>query len=154
MNNYKKMLAENGMVAFVPKGESMWPTLKSNKQTVILISKTERLKKYDVGLFIRKNGQYVLHRVIEVLKDGYVFIGDGQDFTEEIKEENVIAVMEGFYCGKKYVSANSSKYLKNVEKYFSNEGKRLKKIKKHLKALAIKNKLLSFFGKKQKRDIE
>ena len=154
MNSYKKELETKGVLAFVPSGNSMWPTLKDRGQTVILIKKTERLNKLDVGFFTRPNGQYVLHRVVNVLENGYVFQGDGQDFTEEIKEENVLAYMEGFYRGKKYVSATSPAYIKEVEKLLSSDEKRLKKVNRHLKLLAVKNKILKLFGKKVKKVIE
>ncbi len=154
MNNYKRELEEKGVLAFVPSGNSMWPTLKDKGQTVILIKKTERLNCLDVGFYTRPNGQYVLHRVVKVTEKGYVFQGDGQDFTEEIEEDNVIAYMEGFYRGKKYVSATSPKYVKEVENLLSNDEKRLKRVKRHLRRLAIKNKILKLFGKKVKKVIE
>ena len=154
MNNYKLELLKKGVVAFIPRGNSMWPTLKDRGQTVILIKKTERLKRFDVGFFIRPNGQYVLHRVIQVTEKGYVFQGDGQDFTETVLEEDVIAYMEGFYRGKRYVEANNSKYLKEVERLYSNDKKRIKRVNCYLKRKAFINRIRRFLRLKVKKVVE
>jgi hypothetical protein len=39
-------------------------------------------KKYDVIFYRRENGQYVLHRIIKIKKDGYVCRGDNQTAKE------------------------------------------------------------------------
>ncbi len=126
-NDYKLELDKNGILAFVPGGTSMWPTLKHAKQSVIVLPKTERLKRLDVGLYIKENGSYVLHRVIKVLDGGYVFVGDSLNFTEKVKEDQVIGVMAGFFRGKKYVDVTDEGYIKEVIDLYSDEKKRVKK---------------------------
>jgi len=121
--DYKEELLNRGAIAFVPRGNSMWPTLKDRAQPVIIELKTQRLKKYDVGFYTRSNGSYVLHRVIEVLDDGYLMIGDSQFNTEKVLEEQVFGVMKGFYIEKKankfrYVSCDDKKYLKKIDRWF------------------------------------
>ena len=116
--DYKTELESKGVIAFVPSGNSMWPTLKNKGQSVIIERKTDRLNKFDVGFFIRDNGAYVLHRVIEVLPDGYMMIGDSQFNTEKVLENQVFGVMKGFYEGEKFISCDSKKYIKKVEKWF------------------------------------
>ncbi len=118
VSDYKLELEKKGVIAFVPGGNSMWPTLKNKGQSVIIEKKTARLNKYDVGFFIRDNGAYVLHRVIEVLPDGYMMIGDSQFNTEKATEDQVFGVMKGFYVGEKYISCDDEKYIKKVKKWF------------------------------------
>lgn len=125
--DYKTELDKNGVLAFVPGGTSMWPTLKHAKQSVIVLLKTERLKEMDVALYLRKDGKYVLHRVIKVLQDGYVFTGDSLDFTETVLENEVVGVMVGFYRKKKYVDVLDEKYIEQVKKLYSNDKKRIKR---------------------------
>ncbi len=145
MNDYSKELSEKGVIAFVAHGNSMWPTIKNAKSSTIIIKKTERLKKYDVGFFIRPTGNYVLHRVIQVLDDGYLFSGDSQYVTEFIKEDNVLGILKGFYRGKKYIDCNSKEYINEVNKYYKNERKRIRKIKRFYFILRVKNKIKRTF---------
>ena len=126
-NDYKSELDKNGILAFVPGGTSMWPTLKHAKQSVIVLPKVDRLKKLDVGLYVKENGTYVLHRVVKVVKGGYVFVGDSLSFLEKVKEEQVIGIMAGFFRGKKYVDVNDAEYIKEVEDLYSDEKKRVKR---------------------------
>ena len=118
LSDYKEELEKKGTIAFVPSGNSMWPTLKDKGQPVIIIKKENRLNKYDVGFYTRPNGAYVLHRVMEVLPDGYLMIGDSQFNTEKVLEDQVFGIMQGFYQGKKYISCDAKKYLRKVDRWF------------------------------------
>ena len=111
-HDYKTDLEKLQIIAFVPMGNSMWPMLKNNGQSVVVEKKKERLNKYDVAFYIRESGKYVLHRVVEVKDDGYIMQGDSQGFTEFIKEQNVFGKMLGFYKGKKYIQCTDEKYIK------------------------------------------
>ena len=111
MNDYEKQLENSPIIAFVPGGDSMWPTLKHAGQSVFIERKpNERLKLYDVPFYKRANGQYVLHRIVEVRENDYVLCGDSQ-FTLEygITDDMIIGVLKGYYKGKKYIDANSKK---------------------------------------------
>ena len=115
---YKTQLEKHGEIAFVPRGNSMWPFIKNKAQTVIIKSKTERLNKYDVG-FYSCGEQAVLHRVVEVLDDGYVFCGDSQFNLQTIKETDVFGKMIFFYQGDKIIKSDDKKYLRKVEKWYN-----------------------------------
>ena len=111
MNDYEKQLAQSPIIAFVPGGDSMWPTLKHAGQSVFVERKKEgRLNLYDVPFYKRANGQYVLHRIVEVRENDYVLCGDSQ-FTLEygFTDDMIIGVLKGYYKGKKYIDANSKK---------------------------------------------
>ena len=116
--DYRTELNKNSVIAFVPRGNSMWPTLKGGKQSVVVAKKEGRLSYFDVALYVRDDGTNVLHRVMKVENDGYVMLGDSQYALEKVKEEQVLGVMVGFYRGEKYVDANDVEYLKKVEKWF------------------------------------
>ena len=58
-------------------------------------AKQGRLDRLDVGLFKRASGEYVLHRVLSVTEDGYLFCGDSQGFTETVDEGRVLGVLTG-----------------------------------------------------------
>ncbi len=147
---YKSEVERLGVIAFVPNGVSMWPMLKNHGQSVVVEKKTSRLKKYDVAFYTRESGACVLHRVMEVTDDGYVMCGDSQFLLEKIKEEQVFGVMTGFYEKDEYVSANSEKYLKKVEKYYKRKLLRKIRVKSFMFVWRVKNKLKRIFNKGNK----
>lgn len=95
---------ENGQsVKMQVSGISMTPILHDVRDTVVL-EKADKIKKYDIVLHKRKNGQYILHRVIK--KKGNVLTIAGDFETEKeypVYEEQVIARVTAF-CrnGKNY----------------------------------------------------
>ena len=101
----KEQLNYNGTVRFTPKGNSMLPTLRNNKDSVTLKSPVFPLKKYDIAFYVRDNGQYVLHRIVDIPKDGtYTMRGDNQFVNEKgITQEQIIGIVEQFSRkGKEY----------------------------------------------------
>lgn len=94
-------LDAGGSVTFTPNGTSMLPMLRDGEDVVVLSKPKGRLHLFDVALYRRDNGQYVLHRVIDFCRDGsYVMCGDNQFAKEKgIRDDQVIAVMTGF-CRK------------------------------------------------------
>ena len=54
-----EQLNEGKSVTFSPRGTSMLPLLKEGRDSVTLSKPVGRLKKYDIPLYRRKNGQYV-----------------------------------------------------------------------------------------------
>ncbi len=125
--DYKSELEKNNVIAFVPRGNSMWPTLKNNGQSVIVEKKKERLNPLDVAFYQRADGAFVLHRVMEVKEDGYVICGDSQYTLEKVQEEQVFGKMLGFYRKDNYVEVTDPKYILKVKKWYKR--KLLRKIR-------------------------
>ena len=94
----RKVLAEGGVFPFYPKGTSMEPTIHQGTDQVLLKALPEKLKKYQIILYKRKNGAFVLHRIVRVGKDSVTMRGDNQFYTEpRIRREQMI----GMVCGLK-----------------------------------------------------
>lgn len=92
-------------VRIYPYGISMLPMLREGIDSVVL-SRVENLKKYDIILYQRTNGKYVLHRIVGV-GETYTCIGDNQFVLEKgIEHEQVIAVCTSFTRGGKEHSVN------------------------------------------------
>ena len=103
----RERLAAGHEVTFSPRGTSMLPFLLEGRDTVTLKAPSGRLKKYDVPLYQRKNGQYVLHRVVRV-GETYTCIGDNQFLLEKgIEHGQVIAVCASFVRNGKKIYAGS-----------------------------------------------
>lgn len=116
--DYAQVLLKNGVLSFAPNGNSMWPFIKNRKQTVVIEKPLDTVKKFDVLLYVRPDGSYVLHRVVEILKDGYLMRGDSQNVAEKIDKDCVIGVMTSFFKGKKQILVNDENYVKKVEKWY------------------------------------
>lgn len=114
MSEYSTIEAEiekHGTGIFTNVGDSMMPLLRQRRD-IIHISKVEgRLKKYDVPLYKRDNGQYVLHRILKVRENDYVICGDNRTGLEEgITDRHIIGVMTGVSRDGKFLSVNDKKY--------------------------------------------
>lgn len=118
--DYNTVLEEKGFLTFVPNGNSMWPFIKNRSQTVIIKNVEKPLKKFDVVLYKRADGSYVLHRIVDIDGDEIITQGDSQFYTEKVATCDVVGVMTDFYKGKKLVDANDKKYLNKVEKWYKN----------------------------------
>ena len=96
-------LAGGRSVLFSPKGVSMLPMLRQGKDSVILSTAPEKLSKYDIPLYRRDNGQYILHRIIAV-GDTYTCMGDNQFFSEPgIRADQIIGVVTAFCRGDRRI---------------------------------------------------
>lgn len=91
-------------VRMYPRGISMLPLLVGGRDSVLLSPKCHPLKKHDIALYKRPNGQYVLHRVVRGRNGGYDFCGDNQVYLEkDVQPEWIIARVIAFTrAGKLY----------------------------------------------------
>ncbi len=113
----EEQIASGGSVRFSPKGTSMLPMLRQNIDSVVLVKASQKLKKYDLPLYRRSDGHFVLHRVVAVKKDSYTMCGDNQYVREHgISQNQILAIVEGFYRDDKYVSVSNKKYLSYCKK--------------------------------------
>ena len=92
-----------------PRGISMLPLIKQDRDSVTLVKAELPLKKHELAFYRRDNGQFVLHRVMKLEKDGgYVMCGDNQTVLEYgINDSNVIAVVSEIYRGEKRLNTRS-----------------------------------------------
>ena len=97
--NFETILAETGTLCYKSVGVSMLPLIRQGRDMIVINRRpAERLKKYDVALYVRPGvsgrGAYVLHRVMRVNPDGtYWILGDNCISGETVKEENILGVL-------------------------------------------------------------
>ena len=107
----RESLASGQNVRFSPRGTSMLPMLRQGVDAVVLSPLPKVLRKYDLPLYRRDSGQYVLHRVVRV-GETYTCVGDNQFSLETgLRHEQMIAVVTAFTRGNREISANSFWYL-------------------------------------------
>lgn len=106
-----------GVMPLMVTGNSMRPFLKDGESTVWLKNCTEpELKRGRILLFRRTDGKYILHRVRKVLPNGELVInGDAQNWCENIKKEQAVAVVTQIESNGKKISCNSLIYKTKVE---------------------------------------
>ena len=93
-------------------GTSMRPLLICGRDTVTLKKCNDRLVKGDLPLYRRKDGTFVLHRVVGFDKKGnYIMCGDNQFLKEHnIEGSQIIGVVTEITRNGKTFSVDSKKY--------------------------------------------
>lgn len=110
-STFEDELMKHGYIVYTNKGVSMLPLLRENKDVMVIEKKEEgQLKNHDVVLFKRKNGQYVLHRILEVRSDDYWIVGDNCIYGEYVKEEQIIGVLKSVVRDGKKISVDCLNY--------------------------------------------
>ena len=118
--NIKELLEKDGTYVGLTEGISMRPMIVSGRDVVVIEKKTQRLKEMDVALYMRKDKDYVLHRVIKVIEKGYIIRGDNCYSDEKVKEEDVIGVLTQYFHKETPVDLTSKKYLRYVKRRVKN----------------------------------
>lgn len=92
----REALAAGKQVQFSPRGISMEPMLYQGRDSVTLSAIPKKLRKYDLPLYQRDNGAYILHRIVTV-GNTYTCIGDNQFVLEKnIRQDQLIGIVTAF----------------------------------------------------------
>ena len=88
----------------------MLPMMREGTDAVVLSPVPQRLKKYDLPLYRRENGQFVLHRIVKA-GESYTCMGDNQFWKEDgLSHTQMIAVVSTFSRSGKEHSVNELGY--------------------------------------------
>ena len=91
-------------------GFSMYP-LVSSRRDAVLLAKAEDIKVGDVPLFVRKDGSYILHRLVGEKDGAFIAMGDYETEPEyPVYRENIVAKAVGFYRKGRYIDCKSKGY--------------------------------------------
>ena len=111
----EEVLFSHGKYIGPTVGVSMLPMLKNRRDTIVVLAKTERLKRLDVALY-RRGDAYVLHRVLQPIEGGYIIRGDNCYSDEKVPEDAVIGVLSEFFRKGKHFYCTDKKYIQYAEK--------------------------------------
>lgn len=91
----RETLDNGGEFSLTVTGTSMVPTIRGGRDRVTLVKAPDRLSKYDLPLYRRRNGAFVLHRVVGIADDGsYILCGDHQWVMEPgILQEQIVGIV-------------------------------------------------------------
>lgn len=107
---FRERLAYGQSVQFSPQGTSMLPMIRQDIDSVVISPVSQKLKKYDIPLYQRDNGKYILHRIVEA-GDTYACMGDNQFVREYgLRDDQIIGCVTEFYRDGKKHSTDETGY--------------------------------------------
>ena len=83
----------------------MLPLIREGRDLLVIRPVNRRLRRYDVPLYRRTSGQYVLHRVLKVRPEDYILCGDHRWQKETgIRDEQILGVLSSVIRNGKELS--------------------------------------------------
>ena len=111
MATFEEELNRTGRLIYTNVGDSMLPLIRQGRDLLIIEKSHGRLKKYDIPLYRRDSGQYVLHRILKVRDSDYVICGDNRWVKEYgITDRHIIGVMKAVVRKGREVSVSNWRY--------------------------------------------
>lgn len=111
-STFEEEIKRTGKLIYTNIGDSMMPLIREKRDLLIIEKVNGRLKKYDIPLYKRDTGQYVLHRILKVRKNDYVICGDNRWHKEYgITDQHIIGILTGIVRDGRRISTKDKKYL-------------------------------------------
>lgn len=116
-SSFEEEIQRSGYLIYRNVGDSMLPLIRQGRDLMLISRKPEgRLNKYDVPLYRRDSGQYVLHRIVKVRKDDYVICGDNRWQRETgITDLHIIGVLTAVIRDGKQLPVTDWRYRLYVQ---------------------------------------
>lgn len=104
----EEQLEQEGVYVSTTVGWSMFPMLRNRRDRVVVQAIGDRqLKKYDLPLYHRPDGKYILHRIIRTKDDAYVIRGDNTYCREYVPKTWVIGYVTEYYRNDRHHSTET-----------------------------------------------
>ena len=111
MSTFEEEIERTGKFVYTNVGDSMMPLIKQGRDLLMIEKPHGRLKKYDIPLYKRDSGQYVLHRILKVREQDYIICGDNRYCKEYgITDRHIIGVLTSVVRDGKELDFGSFKY--------------------------------------------
>ncbi len=92
--SFEEIINRDGRLIYSSVGDSMLPMIKQGRDLLVIEKPAGRLERYDIPLYKRDNGRYVLHRILKVRDKDYVICGDNRYRPEYgITDRHIIGVL-------------------------------------------------------------
>lgn len=108
---FEDYIEQEGKLIYKNVGTSMMPLIRQGQDLMVIEKPQGRLKKYDVPLYKRDSGQYVLHRILKVRENDYVICGD-HCYRKEygITDRHIIGVLTAVIRDGKEIPVTDRRY--------------------------------------------
>ncbi len=108
---FEEIIRREGRLVYTNVGDSMLPLIRQGRDLLVIEKTSGRLKKYDVPLYKRDSGQYVLHRILKVRQEDYVICGDNRWRREYgITDRHIIGVLTAVVRDGREISVTDWRY--------------------------------------------
>ena len=110
-STFEEEIKKSGKIIYTNVGDSMAPFIRQGRDVLIISKVNGKLKRYDVPLYKRDSGQYVLHRILKVRENDYVICGDNRCSREYgITDRHIIGVLTGIIRDGREIPVTDLKY--------------------------------------------
>ena len=110
-STFEEEIEKSSKIIYTNVGDSMMPFIKQGRDVLVISRAEGRLKRYDVPLYKRDSGQYVLHRILKVRENDYVICGDNRCSREYgITDRHIIGVLTGIIRDGREIPVTDRKY--------------------------------------------
>lgn len=110
-SSFAEEIKKSGRIIYTNVGDSMMPYIKQGRDVLVISEVNGRLNKYDVPLYKRDSGQYVLHRILKVRENDYVICGDNRWNKEYgITDRHIIGILTGVIRDGQEIPVTNRKY--------------------------------------------
>lgn len=110
-STFEEEIKKTGKIIYTNVGDSMMPYIRQGRDVLVISGVNGRLKKYDVPLYKRDSGQYVLHRILKVRENDYVICGDNRWCKEYgISDSHIVGVLTGVIRNGKEIPVTDFRY--------------------------------------------
>lgn len=110
-STFEEEIEKSGKIIYTNVGDSMMPFIKQGRDVLVISRAEGRLKRYDVPLYKRDSGQYVLHRILKVRENDYIICGDNRCNREYgITDKHIIGVLTGIIRDGREIPVTDRKY--------------------------------------------
>ncbi len=91
----RELTEEGKTVSMLIAGSSMTPFLVHRRDTIYFEKPKRDLRKGDMVFYQRDNGQFIMHRICKVCRDGtYNIVGDNQiEIEEHVRRDQIFALI-------------------------------------------------------------
>lgn len=117
--NIEDVIRTEGAYVGTTVGVSMRPMLRNRRDTIVVRPVQGRLQKYDVALYERGDGSYVLHRVTGFAPGGYRILGDNCLNDEFVRESQILGVLQEFWRGNTHCNPHGAFWMVYARIWFA-----------------------------------
>ena len=112
---FEDIINEQGQLVYTNVGDSMYPLI--HPRDLLVIKKPDLpLKRFDIPLYKRDSGQYVLHRIVKIKNGEYYICGDNRAFIERgIFDRHIIGVLTDIVREGRTIPVNSPEFKSYVK---------------------------------------
>ena len=108
---FEEELQQHGQIVYRNTGVSMMPMLRQNRDLLVVKPRgAGRCKRGDVVLY-KRGEDYILHRVIKVLPEGYIIWGDHNRKRDPVVyDDQILGILSSFVRDGKEIAVDEFSY--------------------------------------------